>query len=173
MPRGRRGLERMLRRWQDLAPNVPPTPKYGAEGVCLSEHGVETERRSWPRLTLSIPVFVRSRDEKGKEFLEFATTLNISAGGMLVAVRRPLPLSARLQLEIPSAPLAETAKVPKSSRALRARCVRITHAADYHLAGLKFVRPLSEDASSSGAARRKVTSAGVKRFSLSPAPCRA
>jgi hypothetical protein len=37
---------------------------------------------------LAIPVFVRSRDEKGREFLEFATALNISAGGMLVAVMR-------------------------------------------------------------------------------------
>ena len=27
------------------------------------------ERRKWTRLPLAIPVFVRSRDEKGKEFL--------------------------------------------------------------------------------------------------------
>ena len=42
-----------------------------------------TERRKWARLPLAIPVFVRSRDRKGKEFLEFATALNVSAGGML------------------------------------------------------------------------------------------
>ena len=45
------------------------------------------ERRKWTRLPLAIPVFVRSRDGKGKEFLEFATALNVSAGGMLVAIR--------------------------------------------------------------------------------------
>ena len=48
------------------------------------------ERRKWTRLPLAIPVFVRSRDEKGKEFLEFATALNVSAGGMLVAMRRAI-----------------------------------------------------------------------------------
>jgi len=34
---------------------------------------------------LAIPVFVRSHAEADKEFLEFATALNVSAGGMLVA----------------------------------------------------------------------------------------
>jgi len=52
-------------------------------------------------LPLAIPVFVRSRDEKGKEFLEFATALNVSAGGALVAVRRSLPPTAQVLLEIP------------------------------------------------------------------------
>ena len=64
------------------------------------------ERRKWARLPLAIPVFVRSRDEKGKEFLEFATSLNVSAGGMLVAIRRTLPAIAQIRLEIPSAPVA-------------------------------------------------------------------
>ena len=53
------------------------------------------ERRKWARLPLAIPVFVRSRDGKGKEFLEFATALNVSAGGMLVAIRRILPAKLR------------------------------------------------------------------------------
>ena len=58
---------------------------------------------------LAIPVFVRSRDDKGKEFLEFATALNIGGGGALIALRRALPQSARVLLEIPSAPLAASA----------------------------------------------------------------
>src|SRR5947209_15990009 len=127
-----------------------------------------TERRQWPRLPLAIPVFVRSRDEKGKEFLEFATALNISASGALLAVRRSLASSARILLEIPSAPLAATAKLPKASRTLRARCVRVTHAEGYHLVGLKFSRPLLDTAESGQeqpAIRRKDTSARVKRFS--------
>ena len=90
----------------------------------------ETERRKWPRLALAIPVFVRSRDEKGKEFLEFATALNVSAGGALVAVRRSLPLSAQVLLEIPSAPLAATTSLPKASRSLRAKAVRVTTLSD-------------------------------------------
>ena len=79
------------------------------------------ERRKFARLPLAIPVFVRSRDEKGKELLEFATALNVSAGGMLVAVRRDLPRAAQIELEIPSAPLAAIAALPKASRSLRAR----------------------------------------------------
>jgi hypothetical protein len=117
---------------------------------------------------LAIPVFVRSRDEKGKDFLEFATALNISASGALVAVRRSLPLSARILLEIPSAPLAATAKLPKASRSLRAKCVRVTHAEGYHLVGLKFSRPLLEPSHAHSSAERKVASARVKKFSLTP-----
>jgi len=107
---------------------------------------------------LAIPVFVRSRDEKGKEFLEFATALNVSAGGALVAVRRSLPLSARVSLEIPSVPLAATAALPKASRTLRARTVRVTHAEGYHLVGLKFSHPLLGHALSRQPSRRKVAS---------------
>jgi hypothetical protein len=108
---------------------------------------------------LAIPVFVRSRDEKGKEFLEFATALNVSAGGALVAVRRSLPPTAQVLLEIPSAPLAATAALPKAARTLRARTLRISHAEGYHLLGLKFSRPLLNSASKFLTARRKLASA--------------
>ena len=108
----------------------------------MSRRKPETERRKWPRLPLAIPVFVRSRDEKGKEFLEFATALNISAVGALVAVRRALPRSAQVLLEIPSAPLSALPTMPKASRTLRARAVRVTHTEGYHLVGLKFSHPL-------------------------------
>jgi PilZ domain len=118
----------------------------------------ETENRKWPRLPLAIPIFVRSRDEGGKELLEFATALNISAGGALVAVRRCLPLSAQVLLEIPSAPLVSGNSVPKASRILRARTVRVTHVDGYHLLGLKFSHPLVNGSSQRLAARRKVTS---------------
>ena len=101
-----------------------------------------TERRKWARLPLAIPVFVRSSDRKGKEFLEFATALNVSAGGMLVAIRRVLPAIAHIRLEIPSAPVAALALLPKASRALRARALRTTPAQGYYLLGLKFARPL-------------------------------
>jgi len=100
------------------------------------------ERRKWERLPLAIPVFVRSHDEKGKEFLEFATALNVSAGGMLVAVRRVLPAVAQLQLEIPSPPVAALALLPRASRNLRAKTLRSTPAEGYYLLGIKFSRPL-------------------------------
>jgi hypothetical protein len=116
------------------------------------------ERRAWARLPLAIPIFVRSRDEQGKEVLEFATALNVSAGGMLVAVKRALAPSAQILLEIPSAPLAALTTLPAACRNLSAKALRTTHIGGYHLLGLKFARPLLSPASLNGDRRRKATS---------------
>jgi c-di-GMP-binding flagellar brake protein YcgR len=124
----------------------------------LKRRTPEIESRKWPRLPLAIPIFVRSRDEDGKELLEFATALNISAGGALVAVRRSLPLSAQVLLEIPSAPLVSGNSFPKTFRILRARAVRVTHVDGYHLLGLKFSHPLITGKSEKVAAKRKASS---------------
>jgi len=102
--------------------------------------------RKWARLHLAIPVFVRTRDEKGKESLEFATAINISAGGALVVVRRSLPKSTMVSLEIPSAPVGPASGLQNASRVLRAKAVWVAHLDDYHLLGLKFARPLTTDA---------------------------
>jgi len=125
----------------------------------LVRRSLEKERRKWMRLPLAIPVFVRSRDEKGKEFLEFATALNVSAGGALVAVRRSLPRAAQVLLEIPSAPLAMATGLPRAARTLRARAVRVNHSDGYHLLGLKFSRPLLNGSPKARVVRRKVSSA--------------
>ncbi len=116
------------------------------------------ERREWPRLPLAIPVFVRGRDQAGKDFLEFATALNISAGGALVAVHRALRPAAQVSLEIPSAPLAVPAAAQKNSRNLRGKIVRVDHAEGYHLLGLKFRRPVVSPQPSPTTLRRKVAS---------------
>jgi c-di-GMP-binding flagellar brake protein YcgR len=102
-----------------------------------------TERRRWSRLPLAIPVFVRARTE-GKEFLEFATALNVSAGGMLVAVRHVLSPDEEISVEIPSAALGTPCGLPKAVRTLRARVQRTGHVEAYNLVGLKFARPLIE-----------------------------
>lgn len=141
-----------------LAHKVRSTKGKSYQGVGLNPRAPETERRRWPRLPLAIPVFVRSRDERGKEFLEFATALNVSAGGALVAVRRSLPLSARISLEIPSAPFAAATVLPKAARTLRARTVRVTHMEGYHLVGLKFSHPLLGAIPNHQPVRRKVAS---------------
>jgi hypothetical protein len=101
-----------------------------------------TERRKFQRLPLSIPVFVRGMDETGKEFLEFATALNISAGGVLLATRRNIPKSASLSLEIPVAPLPADSLSSHSVRSLKAKLIRVTHGERYHLLGLKFTRAI-------------------------------
>jgi c-di-GMP-binding flagellar brake protein YcgR len=105
---------------------------------------------------LAIPVFVRSRAESDKEFLEFATALNVSAGGMLVAVRRSIPAAAQVSLEIPSAPLATMADLPTVTRNLRAKVLRMQHGEGYNLVGLKFSKPLVNHAPAK--ARRKLSS---------------
>ena len=107
-----------------------------------------TEQRKWTRLQLAIPVFVRSKDESGKESLEFATAVNISAGGALVVVRRSLAKSSLVSLEIPSAPIGTGSGIRRSSNAIKAKTVWVTHLNDYHLLGLKFARPLSTDSDS-------------------------
>ena len=125
------------------------------ENAKASPNGHTKERRRWNRLPLAIPIFVRSKDGKGKEALEFATALNISAGGILVAVRRLFPRAARFLLEIPSAPLVGKAELPKRSRLLKARLRRIVHADGYHLLGLEFSRALTPSLTPATASRRK------------------
>jgi c-di-GMP-binding flagellar brake protein YcgR len=116
------------------------------------------ERRRWPRLPLAIPVFVRSHTEVDKEFLEFATALNVSAGGMLVAVRRSIPSAAQVSLEIPSAPLAALADLPSVTRNLRAKVLRMEHGEGYNLVALKFSRPLINPRMPSRPRQRKLAS---------------
>jgi len=76
----------------------------------------------------------------------------------LVAVRRSLPLSAQVLLEIPSAPLVSTSNLPKTSRNLQARIVWATHAEGYQLAGVKFSHALLSANSNRPAKRRKAVS---------------
>ena len=114
--------------------------KKGAEPLDRSR--TKSERRAWSRLPLPIPLFVRSRDLKGKDLLEFATALNVSAGGVLVAMHGALRPTAQVSLEIPSAPLPTSAPLRKNSRNLKAKVVRVIHADGYNLVGLKFVQPL-------------------------------
>ncbi len=118
------------------------------------------EERKWPRLQLAIPVFVRTRDGSGKDSLEFATAINISPGGALVVVRRSLPKSALVSLEIPSAPIGPVKGLKTSLRMMPAKAVWVAHLDDYHLLGLKFARRLSTDAAAvSGKHMRKAGSA--------------
>jgi hypothetical protein len=132
--------------------------KLVGEGKSLNENSLPQERRKWPRLPLAIPIFVRSRDDKGKDVLEFATAMNVSAGGLLVAVRRSLPDSTQVMLEIPTAPSLAANVRSQATRNLKARTVRVIHAEGYHLIGLKFARPLAEVNGNNRSGRRKVPS---------------
>src|SRR5215472_6041711 len=106
----------------------------------MNGNGRQSERRKWARLPLAIPIFVRSQDDQGKESVEFATAVNVSAGGMLVAVRRGLPTVSQISLEIPSAPEESLAPLTSTTRKLLARTLRSTPADGCYLLALKFVR---------------------------------
>ena len=99
------------------------------------------ERRSWDRLPISIPFFVRGKNSEGEEFLEFATALNLSAGGVLLATRRYLDPGTEISLEIPVA-LVNKAQLPRSVSHLQATVLRATADRQYFLLGVQFHEPL-------------------------------
>jgi hypothetical protein len=99
------------------------------------------ERRDWDRLPISIPFFVRGRKLTGEEFLEFATALNLSAGGVLLATKRYLDPGTQISLEVPIA-LVNKAQLPRSVSLLHATVLRCTPDRQYFLLGLKFEEPL-------------------------------
>ena len=101
------------------------------------------ERRRWQRLPLAIPVFARGVDEKGKEFREFTTALNISAGGALVATHKYLPRSTKVVLEIPAAPLPNKVAEHSAVRTLKGRIVEVKSSERVYLYRMKFSRPLA------------------------------
>src|SRR5205807_3617053 len=88
------------------------------------------------------PVFVRGINGQGREFLEFCTLLNESAGGALLAIRRPLRRRSRISLEMPPAPILRNVKLRQTMRRLRARVVRVSPIDGWNLCGLQFARPL-------------------------------
>jgi hypothetical protein len=156
-------IQDCLASFRSLAPKVPPLVAqrpserwFGHVSARLSKK----EERKGARLQVAIPVFVRSRDENGKDSLEFATAINISPGGALVVVRRSLPKSAAVSLEIPSAPIGPVHGLKTSTRTMQAKAIWITHLDNHHLLGLKFDRPLGTDTVTvSGRHLRKVVSA--------------
>lgn len=99
------------------------------------------ERRDWDRLPISIPFFVRGRKASGEEFLEFATALNLSAGGVLLAARRYLDPGSQISLEVPVA-LVNKAQLPRSVSLLHATVLRCVPDRQYFLLGLQFDEPL-------------------------------
>ena len=116
------------------------------------------DRREWDRLPISIPFFVRGKKEAGGEFLEFATALNLSAGGVLLAARRYLDPGTQITLEVPVA-LVNKAQLPRSVSMLHATVLRCTPDRQYFLLGLRFDEPLVS--SGQGTSQSDVTTTKV------------
>src|SRR3954468_13341368 len=100
------------------------------------------ERRKWERLPLAIPVFVRGLEPNGREFIEFATALDISCGGALLAIQRFLPEGSKIMIEIPSSPVHRIKRITGTKSSMNAKLVRVTNGDHCHLLGLKFSKPL-------------------------------
>lgn len=130
------------RNWWGGAETLPSrTVRRKSEWPTQRKTGVRERRRS-QRLSFGIPIFARGVDETGKEFLEFTTTLNISAGGTLLVMRRTAALDSKVLLEIPAAPLPRVATTPELVRTLEARVVRVTSSQPSYLWALRFNQPL-------------------------------
>src|SRR4051812_46962928 len=81
------------------------------------------ERRRWERLPLAIPVFVRGLDPNGRQFVDFATALDISVGGALLAIHRFLPKGSKILLEIPSTSITTVATSRETRQRFYAKTV--------------------------------------------------
>lgn len=122
-----------------LAPEMREKWYSPAPEDSLNRKRSEPERRKWTRLPLAIPVFVHSGDENSHQFLELASALNVSAGGMLIALRRSLAPTARVQLEIPISPAARLHANPSR---MEARAKRVKQSGEYYLVAFEFLVPL-------------------------------
>lgn len=111
-------------------------PSAGQQNACT------IERRTWQRLPIAVPVFVRGVDTQGRPFIEFASALNIGAGGMLVAARRFLPSLTGLSVEIPSAPVPPSQLMTGTTRLFKVKALRDMVANQCHYVAFKFTRPL-------------------------------
>lgn len=115
----------------------------------------EINRRRWDRLPVAIPVFIRGKDSHGRPFEEFTTGFDISPGGMLLATRQYVAPSSKLTLEIPTAPAPKMQLVDRFVRDISGRAVRVTHAEQYYLYGVKFERPLADRRSAPSSRKKK------------------
>ncbi|MGO9642759.1 MAG: PilZ domain-containing protein [Candidatus Acidiferrales bacterium] len=100
------------------------------------------ERRRSPRIRLQIPVFIRSRDASGTEFLDLTKTLDISATGAFIASTRALRTDHAVFLTIPAPRLSSSGLVPLETPPIQARVRRQHAAGDVHLVGLEFLKSL-------------------------------
>jgi hypothetical protein len=102
------------------------------------------EARRSPRIRLQVPVFVRSTDTSGTDFIELTKTLNISATGACITSGHVLRLGQILYLTIPAPAPASPSMVPSETPPILAKVLRQNSAGEIRLFGLEFVRPLEQ-----------------------------
>ena len=60
------------------------------------------DRRSYYRLPIRVPIFIKGVDKLGEEFFELTHTVNVSASGACFVSKRELQLDADLMVSIPA-----------------------------------------------------------------------
>lgn len=73
--------------------------------------------------------------------MDFATALDVSSGGALLATQRYLQTKSEVRLEIPAAP-PHLEIVGEERRLLQGQVVRVDSYAEAYLSGIRFKKPL-------------------------------
>lgn len=94
--------------------------------------------RKWQRISLAFPVFIHGTNREGEHVLEFGTALNVSAGGVLVALKKT-PAGKDVMLEMPVSP---GFYADNSFRMIEGTIVRTQAGEQYTYIGLQFKTPL-------------------------------
>ena len=100
----------------------------------------KNKSRRWQRLAIAFPVFVHGTDAEGRSVLEFGTAINVSAGGALIAVKRP-PSDKDVMIEMPVSP-GFISQAPASHRLIEGHIVRAQAGSSHVFLGLEFKKPL-------------------------------
>jgi hypothetical protein len=117
----------------DLILKQPPNSSLSAK---------TPQTRSHPRIRLQVPVFLRSSDATGAEFIELTKTLNISARGACIASTHLLRHNQMVQLTIPAPSASSSSLVPSETPPIMAKVRRQEVLGDVRVFGLEFLRPL-------------------------------
>jgi hypothetical protein len=105
-------------------------------------------------------MFVRWTDDRKRKILEFATTLNIGAGGVLLAMYRRAPVGTNLSIEIPSAVIASEIPLSGSVTHLQAQVLRVDSRDKAHFIAATFTTPLEDKRAMRPAPRSQPTLTG-------------
>jgi hypothetical protein len=99
---------------------------------------IQHKSRRWQRIALAFPVFIHGTNKAGKSVLEFGTALNVSAGGLLVALKHvPAEKNVTIEMPVPPGFYSENSFTMIESTIVR------TQAAQQHVyVGLEFKTPL-------------------------------
>jgi CRP-like cAMP-binding protein len=122
-------------------PEMKELRQPGTNGL-LQPRYVPTRRR-WDRLAISLPLVVRAKNDSGQEVLESASSINLSAGGLLLALSRRLEVGTQVALDMPLWPGSNSSFSP-----FQATVVRCTPHGNHFLVGLGFRTVLLADFSS-------------------------